>query len=564
MIPRNQHLPTHAGYSGSDKQIEQLARKTSAKKNKILRLDGDRFKTGDKYSVAHAFLRTVYKPLKFVPLIGKGIEKGLKQINSINDEQRNSATRRVRDMVSGSDLDKSAKPLSARKVVTLQEAVSFLKDPASSKKCAPESTWIYPPTMAEVNPFYTKEYKAHEFRDTDNMRKLMRLDYRVEQDPAVVQTKHQSQVEAAKKQQEAEELQEGTMPSTVGMAQREKTHAKALFEGSLKFKKFTEENEIQISKGASKPTTKITAPEESAVGEPEAKEPVKHTEPKGTIKLEPRIGYESSVKYKTIDEHTGMATCQGPNKRMEDAHLFTTIDVETKSGIQQVKISGVFDGHGGVEASAHVSSNLAGYLKARLEENQPDTLDDVTVYNALKLAFVDAGNSFIPSAANPTIGTTANVMMEVNGDLWAANSGDSRSFLIKPDGTSIQMTEDAKPTDKKFADRIKARGGDVILNKANGIARTAGGVGDHFSYGTIPVRPQISKFPKPKEGWAGFSYVQACDGLYDITNCRTAGNFVHARMKAGDSDAAITGQLVEFAYNAGSDDNISVVHRRMS
>ncbi|OGN58689.1 MAG: hypothetical protein A3C42_01330 [Chlamydiae bacterium RIFCSPHIGHO2_02_FULL_45_9] len=51
----------------------------------------------------------------------------------------------------------------------------------------------------------------------------------------------------------------------------------------------------------------------------------------------------------------------------------------------------------------------------------------------------------------PQSGTTATVAMILDGKLWTANVGDSRTIL----DNGIQLSEDAKPTDTHYRKGIE-------------------------------------------------------------------------------------------------------------
>ena len=222
----------------------------------------------------------------------------------------------------------------------------------------------------------------------------------------------------------------------------------------------------------------------------------------------------------------------------------------------------MFDGHGvgGDDASKFARDNIVHHLKKRLEADNPESLDDLRIMNALKLAFVDTGNSFTPPEDKPICGTTGNVVLQIDDNLWIANLGDSRALLLDPEGKVIQLSEDAKPEADRYKKSIEKRGGEVDLKKKRvSSAAVARDMGGHFAYGAISARPKVVKHRVPPEGWEGYKLVQGCDGLFDVANSDVVGGFVHQSAARKASNAGIAGQLSELAYKAESQDNISVI-----
>ena len=150
------------------------------------------------------------------------------------------------------------------------------------------------------------------------------------------------------------------------------------------------------------------------------------------------------------------------------------------------------------------------------------------------------------------------LFLQIEGNLWIANVGDSRALLIDPDGKVIQLSEDAKPTDDRYEASIVKRGGEVSCGRVNLYLGVARSLGEYNIFG-VSARPKIVKVEEPLSGWEDHKAVQACDGIFEVTNSDIAGEFVHQSLARQASDAAIAGQLVELAYEAGSNDNLSVI-----
>lgn len=177
----------------------------------------------------------------------------------------------------------------------------------------------------------------------------------------------------------------------------------------------------------------------------------------------------------------GIASCKGSRETMEDADLATTGSIELKDGSHPFELYGVFDGHGGAEASSFVKKNLARYLLNELEQRNRDGLTDEGIYHALKACCIKLDADYVcPEGMDD--GTTAAIALILDGKIWIANVGDSRTILIK-DGKPLQASEDAKPHIERYLAKIKKLRGNVSSNRVNGILAVARAIGDKKAKG---------------------------------------------------------------------------------
>lgn len=376
--------------------------------------------------------------------------------------------------------------------------------------------------------------------DHETLLENLKLDYRVVPHDESVQKKISQEVDAAKLQQQNFKKESDVLDTKEKLQRREKP--------VQKFKVLVKEEFPEQNKDTKDDVIFLIDEGEFI-----------HQEVAGIRRI--------ATEFHTIPETDGVgeAHCQGYPNTMEDASLYTTIQVKTRSRVQTLVVSGMFDGHGSAAAAEFAKENIARNLQKRLEEGNPEKLGDTQIWNALKLAFVDTSNSFrVPEGVNGRTGTTANLVVQnpENGDIWVANAGDSRALLVSPDGDTTQTSEDAKPDNPKFKDPIERRGGKVVGTmppRVNGIIGSARGIGDHSTYGANTARPKITKYSKPAEGWEGHTLVQACDGVFDVATSDVIGDVVHKMKERGSTHAEIAGQIVAFSYNAGSTDNISAM-----
>lgn len=278
---------------------------------------------------------------------------------------------------------------------------------------------------------------------------------------------------------------------------------------------------------------------------------------------------KTEISFST-EEQTGLAEARGARSTMEDAHIASSFTFQAGGQPKEVKITGVFDGHGGDECAKFVAENIKDHLRARLEEQNATGLRDLGIWNAIKLAFVDLSRSYHQNidVYNADAGTTANVALIIDGDLWIANLGDARAILLHPDGTSTQLSEDAKPGDLKYKKSIEKRGGRVNEHgypRLNGILAVARSFGDHKLRGTVSARPKITKISHPERdggeetSWKGYHLIQCCDGVFDVASSKQVGSLVHADLQKECSLAIAAKNIVDAAYQAGSTDNLSAL-----
>lgn len=237
----------------------------------------------------------------------------------------------------------------------------------------------------------------------------------------------------------------------------------------------------------------------------------------------------------------------GRRPTMEDEHLATAFTLHVGGREYPVQLFGVFDGHGGGEASCYVRDHLERKLHETLNEFCLDGLSDEAIWNALKMTFVRLSGEFSERRS----GTTATVAMILDGKLWTANVGDSRTIL----DTGVQLSEDAKPTDPRYSKGIENRGGGVYFGRVNGMLAVARAVGDH-DVGAISARPKITVYPLSMIP-SGSHLILACDGIYDVASTRQVAASVREH---GDQPAAeMAKNIVYSAYQAGSGDNLSAL-----
>ena len=299
----------------------------------------------------------------------------------------------------------------------------------------------------------------------------------------------------------------------------------------------------------------------------------------------------TQLHYESLENgNITIAHAQGRRPSMEDAHIVERIGF-IANNVEEMQISAVCDGHGGSGWSNYVAENIGERLKVRLEEFNQNGLTDVGIWNALKIAMVDLDldltaqgrpdriaiedhpqyesykkNNMLDEIPEEELydksGTTINLAVRINGDLWIANVGDSRAILVDDDGGMLQISEDAAPNDPYYQQPIEARAGTVrgekvvSPNRSSSIA-VARALGDTQFEGAISARPKITKIPQSMLKNA--TLIQTCDGVPEVSSSVDIAQKIHNWQGKEDATKNAALDLVASAYQAGSGDNLSAI-----
>lgn len=263
--------------------------------------------------------------------------------------------------------------------------------------------------------------------------------------------------------------------------------------------------------------------------------------------LQAPVNFQGEAHKEKVGKYeVGVCHCIGRRPTMEDEHLSTSFNLNIKGKAHPVQLFGVFDGHGGRQAAAFVKKNLEQELHNTLNEFCVNGLTDKDIFNALKITFVRLDKKFKERS-----GTTATVAIILDGKLWTANVGDSRTIL----DNGIQLSEDAEPADPRYKKGIEKRGGRVFFNRINGQLGVARAIGDHNVTGVSP-KPKITVLPLsmvPSQS----HLILTCDGVYDVASTRQVAEAV--KTHKNQSVTELAKNIVYSAYQAASEDNLSAL-----
>jgi serine/threonine protein phosphatase PrpC len=173
----------------------------------------------------------------------------------------------------------------------------------------------------------------------------------------------------------------------------------------------------------------------------------------------PRSTEQVALK-RELNGTAAIASLQGYRRTMEDAAVIATVNLQLKDGKQPATLFGVFDGHEGSECAEYLKRYVANFLETEFTKPFPAPVsDDVKIFNICKRLFVYLGEDWRGKKSKSK--STACICLHIGNDLWVANVGDSRAFLLV-NGELVGMSVDANPSDPNFARGVLKRGGMIV------------------------------------------------------------------------------------------------------
>ncbi|KAB2079570.1 hypothetical protein ES319_A05G013300v1 [Gossypium barbadense] len=225
-----------------------------------------------------------------------------------------------------------------------------------------------------------------------------------------------------------------------------------------------------------------------------------------------------------------------------------------------VSFYGVFDGHGGKDASQFVRDHLPRVIV----EDADFPLD---IEKAVTRSFMETDAAFAKSCSLESAlasGTTALTAMIFGRSLLVANAGDSRAVLSRC-GTAIEMSKDHRPCCMKERRRIESLGGfidDGYLNGQLGVTRALGNwhlegmkeMGERI--GPLSAEPELKMITLTKEDEF---LIIGSDGIWDVFTSQNAVDFTRRRLQEHNDVKLCCREMVGEAIKRGATDNLTVV-----
>ncbi|GIL53149.1 hypothetical protein Vafri_8814 [Volvox africanus] len=250
---------------------------------------------------------------------------------------------------------------------------------------------------------------------------------------------------------------------------------------------------------------------------------------------------------------------------LETAGAFVAIHEEPNSGFRHymedrlaamtaggVAYFGIYDGHGGVDASTFLQQHLLPTIQAHLQPG-------CDVHDALTAAYMATNAAF--RATGSIQGSTATTVILNNHHLIAANVGDSPAFVVKKSGQVCSVIKEHKIEGDEAA-RIAAQGvpiyrsptGPAYMGTPDGTRwlNMSRAFGD-FVYPAISCEPYVCSLDVSD----GKFLVMGSDGLTERWPVAEAAQYLTEMANSGRSLPVICRSLVERSLERGSTDNIS-------
>ncbi|XP_057833368.1 protein phosphatase 2C 53 [Cryptomeria japonica] len=278
-------------------------------------------------------------------------------------------------------------------------------------------------------------------------------------------------------------------------------------------------------------------------------------------------------------------------------------DSQKASESSSLHFFGVYDGHGGAQASNFCKDRLHQALIEELQliaNGEGSIIDDDNqswqrhweraLVNCFKKVDVEVGQDpnsrdecgneeHMECCSEPvapeTVGTTAVVAIVGSCQVIVANCGDSRAVLCRA-GRAIPLSVDHKPNRDDEMARIEAAGGKVIWwngFRVLGVLAMSRAIGDRYLKPCIIPDPEITFTQRAKEDEC---LILASDGLWDVISNEDACNLARrclARWYTTNANIAskptndlmdpaaraAANHLCKLAIQRGSSDNITVL-----
>ncbi|MBA0625946.1 hypothetical protein Godav_003690 [Gossypium davidsonii] len=254
----------------------------------------------------------------------------------------------------------------------------------------------------------------------------------------------------------------------------------------------------------------------------------------------------------------------GGRPYMEDTHLCIA-DLAKNFGCdlvseEAISFYGVFDGHGGKDASHFVRDHLPRVIVE-------DVDFPLELEKAVTRSFMETDAAFAKSCSlesSLASGTTVLTAMIFGRSLLVANAGDSRAVLSWH-GRAIEMSKDHRPCCMKERRRIEALGGfvdDGYLNGQLGVTRALGDwhiegmkeTGERI--GPLSAEPELKMITLTKEDEF---LIIGSDGIWDVFTSQNAIDFTRRRLQEHNDVKLCCKEIVEEAIKRGATDNLTVV-----
>ncbi|KAL1214441.1 putative protein phosphatase 2C 43 [Cardamine amara subsp. amara] len=259
---------------------------------------------------------------------------------------------------------------------------------------------------------------------------------------------------------------------------------------------------------------------------------------------------------------------------MEDEHICID-DLSLRLGSSfyrspvPIAFYGVFDGHGGSEASHYIKENaMRFFFEDAVFRESPSVVNSLFLkelekshrkaYRLADLAMEDE------SIVSSSCGTTALTALVIGRHLMVANAGDCRAVLCR-NGKAVDMSFDHKSTFEPERRRVEDLGGyfegeylygDLAVTRALGdwSVKRFSPLGESFS--PLISDPDIQQMILTEEDEF---LIMGCDGVWDVMTSQYAVTFARQGLRRHGDPRRCAMELGREALRRDSSDNVTVV-----
>lgn len=224
----------------------------------------------------------------------------------------------------------------------------------------------------------------------------------------------------------------------------------------------------------------------------------------------------------------GYAEMKGKRMEMEDGLIIRQY--------RDFDIFAVIDGHGGFYTSSLTAFHLPHLIK---------TFSQKDIATAIK------NMNNILREAKVLDGATLTLALRKGNKILTANIGDSRTLIVRKNGSVFPLTYDHKPYERNELESIRNKGSYVSNQRTDGILAISRSLGDFVLKGVSAI-PSIYEYELSQDD---YRLVLACDGVFDVISNEKVGQIVLTEQSA----PVAASKLRNAAYAMQSEDNISVV-----
>ncbi|ERN03254.1 probable protein phosphatase 2C 47 [Amborella trichopoda] len=262
----------------------------------------------------------------------------------------------------------------------------------------------------------------------------------------------------------------------------------------------------------------------------------------------------------------------GPVRCMEDEHIrIDDLAMHLGSMFRCPMPSafyGVFDGHGGPDASAFMRKNALRFFFHDTDFPQALVADDTFIEgmeNSVREAFLTADLALGSDCSiSSSSGTTVLTALIFGRLLLVANAGDCRAVLCRK-GEAVDMSHDHKPLSPSERQRVESCNASVddggYLNGLLGVTRALGDWDIKGSPTAASTSPLIAEpeFRRTLLSEDDEFLIMGCDGIWDVMTSEKAVGIVRRGLRRHNDPERCARELVMEALRLHTFDNLTVI-----